>query len=335
MHALKEILFVILVILALVLVEESCFVVTEWEHAVVTRFGNPVKVVLARVMTRPDYAARLALVEGEFKKSGVFTVRRGPGVYFKTPFIERVKFFESRANLYMSGTYDIVTGDKKKIHLDNFALWRIENPLLFWQTVQDDFGARGRLDAFVFSNLRNKVTKSDFMEIVRTSKTRTIITAEGKEAKPVERGREDIQRDVTEACRKAATQVGIHILDVRIRKADLPQENELAVYQRMAEERRRMSKQYRADGLRVKAEILGDAEREARLVRSQGEKEAQKIMGAADAEATGIYAQAYSQDKEFYTYTKSLETLEKSLATDTSLILGLDKGIFRLIKIKE
>ncbi|MBI4861702.1 MAG: hypothetical protein HY815_15790, partial [Candidatus Riflebacteria bacterium] len=152
MQMVRDAVIVLVLIVVIFIASQSCFIVTEWEHAVVTRFGNPVKVVLARVMKKPEYALRLDGVQAQIKAAGVSQIIVGPGIHFKTPFIERVKFFDSRANLYVSQPYDIVTGDKKKIHLDNFALWRIENPLVFWQTVQDDYGARSRLDAFVFSN---------------------------------------------------------------------------------------------------------------------------------------------------------------------------------------
>ena len=195
----KKILGVIAIIVVSV-IYMGIFYVTETEEAIIIRMGEPVR--------KPIKEA---------------------GLNFKIPFIEKVVKFDKRLLEYDSEPKEIITKDKKNIVIDNYARFKIEDPLLFLQTVHNEAGAQVRLDDIIYSELRENIGKYTLTDILSSK-------------------REDIMRDVTVNSDLKVRELGIRIVDVRIKRADLPQENELNVYKRMQTERAQQAKKYRAEG---------------------------------------------------------------------------------------
>jgi membrane protease subunit HflC len=335
LDSIKTLVGFVVAALLLVVVEESTFVVGEYQQAVVTQFGRPVKVVLGRHFLDKAAARLRAEVTQEIHREhpkGI-EVEVGPGVYFKLAFMQSVNLFDGRATLYVAPAKDIVTHDKQKVLVDNYAVWRIENPHKFFTTVHDDHGARKRLEDFVYSIVRDQLSKYDLPEIVRNTTGQELRTAEAGALPAITRGgRDNILAEVTRQCNIQAKAVGLSILDVRIRRADLPDDNERAVFGRMIEERNRMSRKYRAEGNETLEKTKAETDLKVQTTLAGAEKNAQATRGAGDAEAARIYADAYAHHKDFYVFTKSLETLERSIGPETTLVVNTEKGVYRLLK---
>jgi membrane protease subunit HflC len=260
----------------------------------------------------------------------------GPGIYFKIPFLQEVASYDGREILYVAQAKDVVTRDKQKLLVDNYALWRIDNPQRFFATVHDQQGALQRLDDFVYAVLRDELSRRDLPQIVRTTRGKTLKTAENTDLPAIdEGGRGDILKEITRLCNAQAHQIGVRIVDVRIRRADLPEENEQAVFSRMVEERNRISKKFRAQGNSTLEQTKAETDRNVKRTLSIAERDAQITRGKADAQAAHIYAEAYSANKELYIFLKSLETLEKGIGHETSLMVDMEKGVFKLLKTKD
>lgn len=315
-------LFVVSLLAAAVLFT-SAFIVPEGHEAVVTEFGKPIRIILGRTYN-PELVT-------ELKKDNI-QIKSGPNVYFRVPFLQDVALFDSRACVYTAQAKDIVTHDKQKIFVDNYAVWRIENPQKFFITVHDQQGALQRLDDFVYAIVRDNLSKYDLSQIVRTTIGKKIEGAELNLTPIAAGGRDNILADITNQCREQARTVGISILDVRIRRADLPKENEQAVFARMVEERTRISRKYRAAGNERLESTKAQADQDVQRILAEAERDAQLIRGDADAATAKIYADAFATNKDFYIYMKSLEVFEKSVDADTKAVINPDKTIFRFLK---
>jgi len=303
---LLEILIAIIGLLAL---NSTVYTVNEINQVVITELGKPIKTV------------------------------KEPGLYIKKPFIQKANKFEDRLLGYDAAPRRCVTKDKKYIFLDNYARWKIVDPLLFMKTVRNEAGAHARLDDIIYSVVREEVGKYNMMEIIRTS-DREIISTEliwekkeraKKEIEKIKAGREKIMRDVTEKSNKLTRQYGIEIVDVRIKRADLPKANTDAVFARMKAERNRISNRYLSEGEGEKAKILGEMEKELARIRSEAYRKAQEIKGEADAKATAIYAQAYQQDPDFFNFLKTLETYRETLTQKTLIVVPLESKFFKYL----
>jgi membrane protease subunit HflC len=236
-----------------------------------------------------------------------------PGLYAKTPFIQDVTYFDKRLLEYDSAPQDVITQDKKTLVIDNFAKWRIIDPLKVYQAFQSQAGALRRLDDIIYSELRVEVGRHDLSEIV--SQTRS-----------------DIMLVVTERANEKASAYGIAIDDVRIKRADLPEQNEKNVFARMQAERERQAKQYRAEGDEEAQKIRSEAERDREIILAEAYKAAEQLRGGGDAEAFHTYANAYRQDPKFFELTRYMEAYKKSLAKDTSVVLSPDSEFLRHFK---
>ena len=235
------------------------------------------------------------------------------GLYMKVPFIQEVTYFDKRLLDYDSDPQDVITQDKKTLLLDNFAKWRITDPLKVYQNFQSQRGALQRLHDIIYSELRVELGRHDLLEIVAT-------------------GRADLMKIVTQRANEKASAYGIEIQDVRIKRADLPEQNEKAVFARMQAERERQAKQYRAEGAEEAQKIRSDAEKDREIILAQAYKEAEELRGAGDAKAFKVYADAYRQDPKFFEFTRSMEAYKKTFKDKSTVVMSPDSEFFRYLK---
>ncbi len=233
-----------------------------------------------------------------------------PGLYFKLPFIQTVLRFERRLLDYDTEPKSVITKDKKALMIDYYAKWRIEKPLLFFTSVRDVRGAISRLDDIIYSELRVEFGSHLLHEIVSTA-------------------RHEIMRKVTARSDKQLRQFGIEVRDVRIKRADLPQENEDSVFKRMIAERQREAKKYRSEGEMEANVIRAQADRQRTVTLADAQRREREIMGAGDKEAIEIYANAYNADPEFFEFSRSLDAYRKALRRELTIYLTPRSTFFR------
>jgi len=236
-----------------------------------------------------------------------------PGLHLKIPFVQEVVYFEKRILVYDASPTEILTRDKKNLVVDNYTKWKIADPLKFYTTVKNERGAQARLDDIVYAQLRVELGKHNLSSIV--SKTRS-----------------EIMETVTKKSADRAKDYGIEVVDVRIKRADLPEQNEKHVFDRMRAERERQAKQYRSEGEEESKKITAKADMERTVILAKAYKESEVLKGEGDAEAVKIYADAYQKDLKFYEFIRSLEAYKNSLKEDTTLILTPDVKFFKYIK---
>jgi len=229
-----------------------------------------------------------------------------PGLYMKIPFLQQVIVFEKRVLEYDAAPAEILSSDKKNLVVDNYSKWRIIDPLKFFQTVRNITGAQSRLDDIVYAQLRVILGKNTLIDVVSQK-------------------RDAVMRLITSRADKIASSYGIQVIDVRIKRADLPPQNEKHVYERMRAERQREAKRYRSEGKEVELRIRAEAEKERTIILAEAYKKSQTIRGEADAKSLKIYAQAYKKDPGFYAFVRSLEAYEKAFTdSQTTLVLVPD-----------
>ncbi len=236
-----------------------------------------------------------------------------PGLYVKIPFVQEVTYFDKRLLDYDSDAQDVITQDKKTLLLDNFAKWRIVDPLKVYQNFQSQRGALQRLHDIIYSELRVELGRHELAEIVST-------------------GRADLMKIVTQRSNEKASAYGIEIQDVRVKRADLPEQNEKAVFARMQAERERQAKQYRAEGDEEAQKIRSEAEKDREIILAQAYKEAEELRGSGDAKAFKVYADAYRQDPRFFEFTRSMEAYKKTFNEKSTVIMSPDSEFFRYLK---
>jgi membrane protease subunit HflC len=313
------------VLILAVLLSSAFFVVDETKQAVVTLFGEPVVIILGSLPQDMRNDLEEVIRKYETENNTKLTIKQGAGLYMKIPLLQKVILLEDRILEYDSEPTDIVTRDKKHLLLDNFARWRIVNPLWLLQTVRTEQGAQARLDDIIYSILREELAKSNLVEIVRTENIPSL-------PEKIETGREVIMKAVTEKADDMARQYGIQVIDVRIKRADLPQENLKAVFSRMNAERARISKQYRSEGEEEAAKIRAETDRDVKIILAEAYREAETIKGKGDGKAAAIYAEAYSSHEEFYAFLQSLDAIEKSVGENDQLILSTTGGVYQYLK---
>lgn len=244
---------------------------------------------------------------GEFKRSV-----GQPGLYFKVPFTQTVHRMESRILGSDAPPAEYLTLDKKRLLADPITRWRIVDPLRFYTTVFDPSGAKARLDDIVNSELRREIATHNFGDIVGHA-------------------REPLMQEVTTRVRQKTKSFGIDVLDVRIRRADLPREVQESVFQRMRAERDRVAKQYRSEGEEEAAKIRAETDKEKTILLAKAYEASQRARGEGDAESTRIYAEAYGKDPEFYAFTRSLDAYERSVGSQSSLVLSTGSELFKYL----
>lgn len=233
-----------------------------------------------------------------------------PGLHFKVPFIQNVVPFDARILDYEARKADTLTSDKKTIVLDNYARWRIVDPLLFYQSVRTPAAAQSRLVDIIYSQLRAQVGRYTMTEVISTK-------------------RSEIMEIVTQRCSEQAKAYGIEVVDVRIKRTDLPPQNQEAIFGRMQTERERQAKQYRSEGQEEALKIRSTADRERTIILAEAQRKALTLQGEGDAAAVSIFAQSLAQAPEFYEFQKSLEVYKSGMKDNTRLIIPLSSPLLK------
>ena len=234
-----------------------------------------------------------------------------PGLNFKLPAPLQVAVtFDKRLLEYDVPPEEVLSMDKKTLIMDNYVRWKIVDPLLFLQTVQAIPTAKTRLDDIVYSELRQELGTHDMVEII--TETRDLIMDK-----------------VTAASNEESEKYGIEVIDVRIRRVDLPSENEASIYARMEAERNRKANMFRSEGEEEAQKIRAKTERDKTVILADAYKTSQEIRGAGEAKALEIYANSFSKDTKFYEFLRTLETYEKVIDKKTTLVLPSDSKLFK------
>ena len=297
-----------LILLAVVVIYDGFYILEEGKQVVVTQFGAPVG--------EPVVDA---------------------GLHLKMPFLQQVNIFDKRIQIWDGDPNQIPTNDKTFVFLDVTARWRISDALRYLQTTGgSEARAQSLLDDIIDGTVRDMVNKNNLIEIIRSSdwSPDTMTQILGNEAigtKP-KVGRDGIQDMVKEVAGRAAPQYGITLIDVMIKRVNYIESVQAKVYDRMISERKRIAAEKRSTGEGQKAEILGTVDKELKEIISSANREAVTIKGKADAEATRIYGEAYSQDPEFFSLIKTLESYEKIIGNNTSLIISSDSELYRYLR---
>jgi len=271
----------VLVVVALIVGYSSLFTVYQTPQALVVRLGQPVRVV------------------------------SDPGLHVKVPFIDSVIAIDKRILDLEAPPQEVIASDQKRLVVDAFARYRIQDPLRFYQTLGSISGANSQLSILLNSALRRVLGEVTFTHVVRDQ-------------------RADLMARIQQLVDREAAAYGIQVVDVRIRRADLPEQNSQAVYQRMQTERQREAAEFRATGAQRSQEIRSRADREVTVLVADAQSQAEQIRGEGDARRNQIFADGYGQDPDFFTFYRSMQAYENGLKpADTRLVIKPDSSFFR------
>jgi len=236
-----------------------------------------------------------------------------PGLYFKLPPpLQIAQRFDDRLLEYDVPPEEILSKDKKSLIVDNYVRWRIIDPLLFLQTVQTEPIAKTRIDDIVYSELRRELGTHNMSEIITES-------------------REIIMEKVTRESAIATKPYGIEVVDVRLKRVDLPQNNEQSIYRRMQAERIRQANKFRSEGEEESQKIKASTDKDKTIILANAYKEAEEVKGEGEAKAVDIYARAFSKDPDFYEFYRTLETYKIILDKKTTLVLPTNSKLFDIL----
>jgi len=307
---------IIIVIMAILLVLSGTFyTLEEGQQAVIVQFGRPVGEPVTEA-----------------------------GLHVKLPFVQGVRRFEKRLLTWDGDPNQIPTKGREFIWVDTTARWRIADAKKFLENVASEEGARSRLDDIIDSVVRDQVSSSELVELVRSAswevpaeraeeiKKEVAAEREAEIKQEITRGREEITRTILAEARKIIPQYGIELVDVRIKRLDYIESVRERVYARMISERKRIAAQFRSEGEGRSAEILGTMDKDLRQIRSTAYRQVQELRGGADAEATRIYGEVYSRDPEFYAFSRTLELYGEGGNKNSVLILTTDSDYYRYLK---
>lgn len=278
-----------IIIAAVIIIASSFYVVQENEYACVVQFSK------------------------------IVATQSEPGLYFKTPFVDSIRTFPKAIMFYDIPPSEVLTADKQNMTVDSYVLWRISEPLKFFQTLGSVGVAEERLDAMTYNALKN---------IMGTLAQRDIINMDEPS------GRNDIYAGIASSVDTIAENYGIEVVDVKIKRFDLPEANEQAVYARMISERNQISEKYAADGEYEASVIRNDVDKQVGIIVSNAEAEAAKIQAEGEQEYMKMLAQAYNTDdkRSFYEYMLALDALEASLTgVNKTVVLGSDSYLAKLL----
>jgi modulator of FtsH protease HflC len=234
-----------------------------------------------------------------------------PGLQYKIPFIQNVEFFDKRILDIDTASQEVIASDQKRLVVDAFARYKIVDPLLFYQSLRDERIASSRIGAILEASLRRVLGSANFVSVVRDK-------------------REALMRTIASQVNQEASPFGVKIVDVRIKRVDLPEANMQAIYRRMQTERQRQAAEFRAEGEGAARRIRGTADREVTVIKADATGESERIRGAGDAERNRIFAEAFGQDPDFFAFYRSMQAYEGALkAGDTRLLLSPDSEFFR------
>lgn len=297
-------------VLLLIVLLNATFIVDETKQAIVTQFGKPVGEPISE-----------------------------PGLHFKVPFIQVVQYFDRRFLEWDGDPNQIPTRDKKFIFVDTYARWEITNALQFFLRLRDERGAQSRLDDILDGETRNAIASNDLLDLVRSTNREPEVTEDFLEAieqlEQITVGRDAIEAQILELANQRTTDLGIRILDFRIKRINYVDDVRRNVYDRMISERNRIADQFRSEGQGEARVILGNKERDLAQIRSEARREAEEIRGRADARATSIYADAYNrnrQTRELYEFIRTMESFQKVFDKETTVVLSTDSEFFRFLQ---
>lgn len=235
-----------------------------------------------------------------------------PGLYWRKPFVETVVQFDRRILDLETGEQEVIASDRKRLVVDAFARYRILDPLKFYQAFRSEDGARPRLTAIVDSTIRTVLGRAEFMDVIRNRREELML-----ETKAL----------VNDEMRKSDT--GVEMVDVRIKRADLPEANSQAIYKRMRTERQREAAELRAQGSEESQRIKATADKDVTVLKANAERDAQRIKGEGDEERNRIYAEAFSKDPDFFAFYRSMQAYEEALkGTHTRIVLSPTSEFF-------
>jgi len=241
-------------------------------------------------------------------------VIRDPGLWVKRPFLEDVRRYDNRLLDFEPPPEEVIVSDQKRLVVDTYTRYRITDPLLFFQTVNSEAAVRARLSAMVNGSLRRvlgNVTLSALLSHQRSA----------------------IMTQIRDEVSDQGKGFGIDVIDVRIRRADLPEENNQAIYARMVSERQQQAAQYRGEGAEAAQTVRANADRERTVILAEAQRDAQRVRGDGDAESIRLYADAFGQDKEFFAFYRSMQAYRDALnGRTTSFVLSPDSGFFRFFE---
>ncbi len=311
MKTIASIITGIIVVAILAFVSGTVYIIDETKQVVITQFGKPIGEPVTQA-----------------------------GFHFKVPFIQMANYFDKRLLDWDGDPNQIPTMDKKYIWVDATARWKISDPLKFLQSVNNETSAQARLDDIINSATRDVITSHMLVETVRNT-NRILESAEevgedviaSEEAiEEIVDGRKHLEGMVLKKAQTLAPQYGIELVDVRVKRVNYIENVRKKVYERMIAERKRAAERYRSEGQGKRAEIDGQREKELKLIRSEAYKTAQGLKGKADAEAITIYAAAYNQDPEFYSFLKTMETYKDTVDENSTIMLTTDSDYYKYLK---
>ena len=304
-------ILIIPVIIIVVALFSGAYIVSETEQVIVTQFGKAV---------------------GEPKTS--------PGLYFKIPVIQQANFFPKNLLEWDGDPGQVPTLDKTFIYVDTFARWKIIDPLKFFETVNNVMGAQARLDDIIDPAVRNFITSYPLIETVRDT-NRELDTFEAglghtkEEARAlgkITEGRGKITQGIMAQAQPKLKDFGIELVDVQIKRLNYVEQVRKSVYARMIAERKQIAEKFRSEGEGEARSIEGNQEKDLKKITSEAYKTAQEIMGKADAESTMIYAQAYENDPDFYSFVKSLDVYQNAMDSKSFLLLSTGSDFLKYFK---
>ncbi|MDP7102547.1 MAG: protease modulator HflC [SAR202 cluster bacterium] len=238
---------------------------------------------------------------------------KNPGLGLKTPFVDNVTYFDKRLLIFDAPPDSLLTLDKKRLIIDVYGRGRINDPKLFRETVRTETQAAARAVDIISSELRREISLDNQAEIITTS-------------------REQIMLNVLEGVRPELTQFGIELVDIRIKRADFPNEIAESVYARMQAERQRKADKERAEGAEIDATVRAEVDKEATIIKAEAEKLASITRGEGEAQAVKIFADAIGTNQEFYTFQRSLEAYQKIFKDKTTVVLPADSDLFQFLQ---
>ena len=269
--------------LCLVTASQTVYVVDQTETAIVLQLGKPVAGPMA------------------------------PGLHVKIPFIQNVVYFDARLLEYDAKAAEVLTLDKKNLVVDNYARWRITDPLLFYRTLRTVGRANARLDDIIYAELRVALGQYTLLDVV--SEKRAVIMGE-----------------VMKKSSQLLAPYGLEVVDVRIKRTDLPPENAHAIYGRMKAERERQAKLYRSEGWEEMEKIKSGADKDRAILLAEAERQAEVLRGQGDAEAASVWAEAVNKSPEFFGFTRSLEAYQKSFARNSRIFLTPENPFLKYMR---
>ena len=310
-RAIRYILGIVLLVV-LIVASGSFYMLEEGTQGVIVQFGKPMGSTVTKA-----------------------------GLHVKLPFIQKIIRFEKRLLIWDGDPNQIPTAGREFIWVDATARWRIVDPLKFLESVATENGAQSRLDDIIDSVIRDLVSASPLVELVRSTTwqaSESDVAGETPQElaeelmQEIQLGREEMTRAILVEVRRMTPQYGIEVIDVRIKRLNYVQSVREKVYDRMISERKRISSRYRSEGEGRSAEILGNMEKELLEIRSTAYRRVQEIRGEADASATRIYGEAYGRDPEFYAFSRTLEEYKEKQNDSIVLVLTTDSDFYQYLK---